>query len=596
MISITECRTLCAVASILQQPPPTSTAAATMPPQTPPSSCNLQRLGSLTISDEDKTKALDAIIVAIGIVSVLITNVAYVGYLTTPGGPDPYWLDCNYPMFNLYIYFNGFAMVFSTAAIAVVTFGPYLLIRRGRSSWRKRVVKVGLFHLAFSLITLLAAFACAGFVVALVAPPALNCANIVCGKGGISCVLDGQPPSLHSAGPSTLDSELILDPQVEYLNQDVLIGPTSNRSLNTHGSITCCNYAFVQVSKDSDPCFAMASTYGQGIPYVPGSKSIPQRYGYTTWCKYRLTSSSHRSEDFCQNIPLMFGDAYGLFRDVLHVNLTWDPTLQPGIEDSNEAPLFSDNFNRSHMDAFSFYEDHSRATALYRVQNGTNTTFCPLQPELAHSPVALNSSQLSETYIALVCTYNHTHGDRPGVCRDPRKSDGSFQRSPDERRWVSQKSKMRRGCLVGCEKGMNRSEIQTNEDTQLGGFNDSCNQAEMCDWHNHLGLRYQCSGGPNPTLCDYGPIDDPLKPPLAVDLNKKYMTKKTLAEYPDVYIAPGQTTDQVRTGVMVMLVVASVANVVSFVTLAGPTYLSAYAQQLWVDLKNLKAFQHRRQA
>lgn len=137
----------------------------------PPSTSHLDRQTSLRISDKDRIRALDAMIVAIGIVAVLITNVAYVGYLTTPGGPDPYWLDCDYQAFVAYIYLNGFAMVFSTAAIAVVTFGPFLLMALSRASWRKQVVNVGLVHLLLSLLTLLAAFACAGFVVALVDPP-----------------------------------------------------------------------------------------------------------------------------------------------------------------------------------------------------------------------------------------------------------------------------------------------------------------------------------------------------------------------------------------------------------------------------------------
>ena len=38
---------------------------------------------------KEQNKAHDAIIVAIGIVAVLIANVAYVGYLSTPGGPNP---------------------------------------------------------------------------------------------------------------------------------------------------------------------------------------------------------------------------------------------------------------------------------------------------------------------------------------------------------------------------------------------------------------------------------------------------------------------------------------------------------------------------
>ncbi|KAK9846634.1 hypothetical protein WJX81_008010 [Elliptochloris bilobata] len=86
---------------------------------------SLLRKASLQpVTPEDASKALDAIIVAIGIVAVLIVDVCYVGYVTTPGGPDPYWSDCHYPAFIAYVCLNGFALVFATAAIVSVTFGP----------------------------------------------------------------------------------------------------------------------------------------------------------------------------------------------------------------------------------------------------------------------------------------------------------------------------------------------------------------------------------------------------------------------------------------------------------------------------------------
>ena len=543
-----------------------------MPPQSSPSANALQWQES-RVSDEDKTKALDAIIVAIGIVSVLITNVAYVGYLTTPGGPDPYWLDCDYPMFTAYIYFNGFAMVFSTAAIAVVTFGPFVLIRRELASWRKQIVEVGLWYLGFSLITLLAAFACAGFVVALVAPPPLNCANIKCGDGGIRCVLDGRSPSLTST--IFMNSDFGLDPQVEYLNQDVLFGPNSNRSLETHGSITCCSYPFIQISNESDPCFALTSSYGvTPVAYVPGSKSMPQRYGYSTWC------TSHFTDLFdCDNIPLTFGDAYDLFNHIYNVDLAWNSTLQPGVEDSNGVPLLQSNLNESNMSARLFYAQHTHETSFTEVHNGTSKRpFCPLQPELAQHFMALptDGSQSSNKYIALLCDLGRIHEHKSSFCKDPRNGDGSFKRSTDDPIWLTQTEAVRQGCtetdIFSCIVKSVVNGGQYMNDTR--GVGTSCDHKVMCDWHNYVRLRYQCSGGPNPTLCDYGYVDDPVEPPLAVDLDKKYMTKKTLADYPDVYIAQGQTTVQVMSGVTVMLVVAFVVNVLSFVMLAGPSYLN----------------------
>ena len=204
------------------------------------------------ITDKDKTKALDAIIVAIGIVSVLITNVSYVGYLTTPGGPEPYWFDCDHPMFTAYIYFNGFAMVFSIAAIAVVTFGPFVLVIMTHAGCESGVV-ASRYQPHHTAGRLQGRFACAGFVVALVESPPLKCAYLKCGDGGIRCDLYGtRSPGSYSL-LYDVDYEFVLDPKVEYLDQDMLFGPTSKRSLATQGSFTCCNYPYIQISNDSDP-------------------------------------------------------------------------------------------------------------------------------------------------------------------------------------------------------------------------------------------------------------------------------------------------------------------------------------------------------
>ena len=147
----------------------------------------LGRASLLPLDAEDTRKARDAIIVAIGISSVLIINVAYLGYITPPGGPDPYWADCFYPVFVAFFVLNGFALVFSVAALCAVTWGPFVLIWCKLSTWRTRVVNLGLVHLAVSLASLLGAFACAGFVTASVGAPDLTCGNLRCIEGGVPC-------------------------------------------------------------------------------------------------------------------------------------------------------------------------------------------------------------------------------------------------------------------------------------------------------------------------------------------------------------------------------------------------------------------------
>ena len=140
-----------------------------------------------TLDEEDIRKALDAVIVAIGISTVLIMNVAYVGYITTPGGPNPYWAECFYGAYVAYIVLNGFALVFSVAALCAVTWGPLVLMWCKLATWRMQVVNVGLAHLAVSLASLLGAFVCAGFVSASVGAPELNCGSLNCMEGGVPC-------------------------------------------------------------------------------------------------------------------------------------------------------------------------------------------------------------------------------------------------------------------------------------------------------------------------------------------------------------------------------------------------------------------------
>ncbi|KAK9839429.1 hypothetical protein WJX81_001628 [Elliptochloris bilobata] len=129
---------------------------------------HMDRLLPQRMSMQEKGKAYDAIIVAVGIVAVLIVNLAYLEYVTPPGGPDLYWLNCYYPVSFVYVACDGFALVFSVAAIMAVTCGPCILIRMDKDddplSWRKQIATLGLGHVVLSLLFLLAAFTCAGFI------------------------------------------------------------------------------------------------------------------------------------------------------------------------------------------------------------------------------------------------------------------------------------------------------------------------------------------------------------------------------------------------------------------------------------------------
>ena len=214
----------------------------------------------LPLNEEDTTKARDAVIVAIGISSGLIINVAYIGYITPPGGPDPYWADCFYSVFVAFFVLNGFALVFSVAALCAVTWGPFVLIWCRESTWRTRVVNMGLFHLAVSLAALLGAFACAGFVTASVGAPELTCGNLKCTEGGVPChtFTWRYPNHVSFDGHTWVSKKYALNPVLAKLN-NAIFADLKSKSVPGGGSlgaggvgqdVTCQSYS--AVAKFSD--------------------------------------------------------------------------------------------------------------------------------------------------------------------------------------------------------------------------------------------------------------------------------------------------------------------------------------------------------
>ena len=169
------------------------------------------------------------------------------GYITPPGGPDIWWLDCAYSLFIFHVCMNGFAFVFSAASICAVTFGPVLLIRRRNPRWREQVVKAGLLHLAFSLASLLLAFAAAGLIISGVWLPEPNCANLPCSEVGVPCSAfayqhinqpfqDGNVP--NGSVSHALYVKRTLSPVVANLNKERF-------SVGVESDVTCQDYSYV---------------------------------------------------------------------------------------------------------------------------------------------------------------------------------------------------------------------------------------------------------------------------------------------------------------------------------------------------------------
>lgn len=86
-----------------------------------------------------------------------------------------------------YICCNGFALVFSVAAIAAVLMGPIVLVCFKRPTWRKQIAILAIIHLTLSLLSLLGAFACADFVTASVNAPPFKCGNLKYEDDGVPC-------------------------------------------------------------------------------------------------------------------------------------------------------------------------------------------------------------------------------------------------------------------------------------------------------------------------------------------------------------------------------------------------------------------------
>ena len=275
--------------------------------------------------------------------AVLIANVAYVGYLSTPGGPNPWWADCDYPLFIAFIITNGFALVFSVAAIVAVLLGPYILLRQRRLHWRQPVVNLGLCHLLCSLASLLAAFALAGFITASVGAPPVSCAKITCDRGGVPC------------SPYTkTGSDLVLDPAVAQLNNRTFFGSAQNYSADT--PVVCQDYNLIAYSTSGGPCEGpharLLDTFGYervtSCYYFLATALVPPLHStsvtsaqssrrkpnpLTMWC------SADRAAVGPGYIPLNMGTAYRLL-DLVSGSHYYNASMLPYDSSSSVVSLF----------------------------------------------------------------------------------------------------------------------------------------------------------------------------------------------------------------------------------------------------------------
>lgn len=137
----------------------------------------------------------------ISVVAVLVANVSFLGYVTPPGGSHPYWENCYYETYVIFLVFNGLAFLFSLGAMGVVVVVPWLF---ANLQIRERVGKwtgCGLILLGLSIATFTGAFLLAGLVTGGYQGPPPQCGVLPCSKGGMACstsVQDGSRASLLS--------------------------------------------------------------------------------------------------------------------------------------------------------------------------------------------------------------------------------------------------------------------------------------------------------------------------------------------------------------------------------------------------------------
>ena len=127
----------------------------------------------------------------IAIVAVLIANVTFLGYLTSPGGPHPLWETCYYSNFVAFTVLNGIAFLASLLAMIAVTFLPWML--RGRNTpGTVSLVNAGLVLLGIAILAFVGSFCWSGLVSGSAEAPDPSCGLLKCSEGGLLCQNDDQ--------------------------------------------------------------------------------------------------------------------------------------------------------------------------------------------------------------------------------------------------------------------------------------------------------------------------------------------------------------------------------------------------------------------
>ena len=124
--------------------------------------------------------------------AVLVANVSFLGYVTPPGGLEPYWENCVpvYQTYRAFLILNGRAFLFALGATGEVVVVPWLYPEDNNGDRHlsvNRWIAWGLGLLVTAILVFTAAFVCAGLVTGDYEAPMISCGVLPCDRGGVPC-------------------------------------------------------------------------------------------------------------------------------------------------------------------------------------------------------------------------------------------------------------------------------------------------------------------------------------------------------------------------------------------------------------------------
>lgn len=262
-------------------------------------------------------------------------SVDFSAFCCCTGGPSPYWLGCNYPLFTAFLIVNGIAFMLAVASAVVVTAFPLVLSRTPHQAalW-------GGILLMLSMLAFIVAFVLAGFVTVGFKAPAPSCSSIHCTEGGIACTTELVPWRYDAQG-NVLSTFFALDSYVAALN-----------SISNSSSGAACVTYNRSVSH---------GTYSTLYAWVPDVNYTNTSYSNSPEATEAITQLYQdplvQAETVCMdetNLPTAIDPRAD--PETLAVNVTYDIPDLAAFLNTNELTVWDLLPNISFTELFSYYQ------------------------------------------------------------------------------------------------------------------------------------------------------------------------------------------------------------------------------------------------